>query len=307
MDGAGNVYVAGETYSPGLPTTNAFQANYVGGYPGVGADAFVAKFNSTCSNLIYMTYLGGSGYDAALGIAVDAAGNAYLTGLTDSPDFPLTPNAIQRGIAGTPSPIYGLHPFDAFVTKLNTNGSALVYSTYLGGNSDDEGVAIAVDPPNSSYSTNCAYIAGFTDSSDFKTFKPLQTNLAGAWNVFVTKLSPAGTNFVYSTYLGGTNDDEGEGIAVDALGRAFVTGLASSGNFPTTNALQPTLGGGQDAFVTVIAPDGQSLVTSTFLGGAANDAGYRIALDAAGHRLRRRHRIFQLVSRCLLPDYTGQS
>jgi hypothetical protein len=278
LDGAGNVYVAGETLSAGLPATpGAFQANYAGGYPGAGGDAFVAKFDNTCSNLIYMTYLGGSGDDAALAISVDAGGNAYVTGATDSPDFPLK-FPIRPALTGIPSPVFGLLPFDAFVAKLGPAGTNLVYSTYVGGDTFDEGIAIAVD------SAGSAYITGFTDSTNFPTVNPLQTNLAGATDVFVAKLSPAGTNFVYSTYLGGTNLDQGDGIAVDALGRAWVTGVTESTNFPiTADAIQLLPGGGQDVFVTGIASNGLSLVRSTYLGGASDDAGYRIALDAAGN------------------------
>jgi hypothetical protein len=278
LDGAGNVYVAGETLSAGLPTMpGALQATYAGGYPGAGGDAFVAKFDNTCSNLIYMTYLGGRGDDAALAIAVDTKGNAYVTGVTDSPDFPLK-FPIRPALTGIPSPIFGLRPFDAFVAKLNTDGSALVYSTYLGGDTYDEGIAIAVD------SAGSAYITGFTDSTNFPTVNALQTNLAGATDAFVAKLSPAGTSFVYSTYLGGTNLDQGDGIAVDALGRAWITGVTESTNFPTTaDAIQLLPGGGQDAFVTGIASNGLSLVRSTYLGGAGDEAGYRIALDATGN------------------------
>jgi hypothetical protein len=274
LDGAGNVYVAGETLSAGLPATpGAFQANYAGGYPGAGGDAFVAKFDNTCSNLIYLTYLGGSGDDAALAIAVDAGGNAYLTGATDSTDFPLK-NPIRSVLTGTPSPYFGIRPFDAFVAKLGPAGTNLVYSTYLGGDTQDEGIAIAVD------SAGCAYITGYTDSTSFPaTPNALQTNLAGIENAFLAKINSNGNAFVYSTYLGGTNLDQGYGIAVDALHQAWITGLTTSTNFPVTNAIQPWLGGGQDAFVTVVASNGLSLVYSTYLGGAGDDAGYRIVLD----------------------------
>ena len=275
LDGGGNVYVAGGTLSAGLATPGAWQTDYAGDFTGYGGDAFVAKFDNTCSNLIYMTYLGGSGNDAAMAIAVDPAGNAYVTGVTDSTNFPTTPNALQTTNTGIPGGIFGLRPFDAFVSKLNPSGSALVYSTHVGGDTDDEGIAIAVD------SAGCAYITGFTDSTNFPTtVNALQTNLAGATDAFVCKLGPAGTNFVYSTYLGGTNLDQGDGIAVDALGRAWITGVTVSNTFPIVNAIQPWPGGGLDAFVSVIASNGQSLVLSTYLGGAGDDAGYRIVLDA---------------------------
>ena len=278
VDAAGNLYLAGETLSAGLPTTTGvLQAGYAGGYPNGGGDAFVAKLSNSGSNLVYLTYLGGGGDDAAMGIAIDAAGNAYLAGLTDSPNFPLK-NAIQASLKGTPSPNFGIRPFDAFVAKLNPSGSALVYSTYLGGDNYDEALAIAVD------SAGSAYITGFTDSLNFPTNNPAQTNLAGTINAFVTKMNPAGTAFAYSTYLGGNSFDQGEGIAVDALGRAIVTGFTYSSNFPTTtNAIQRWPGGDQDAFLTVMAPDGKSLVRSTYLGGVGADNGYRVAVDTAGN------------------------
>ncbi|MGO8929818.1 MAG: SBBP repeat-containing protein [Limisphaerales bacterium] len=275
LDGAGNVYVAGATLTAGLATPGAWQTNYAGDFTTYAGDAFVAKFDTTCSNLIYMTYLGGSGYDAAMAIAVDAAGNAYVTGVTDSTNFPTTPNALQTTNTSTPGGIFGLRFFDAFVSKLNPSGSALVYSTLVGGNTNNEGIAIAVD------SAGCAYITGFTDSTNFPTTpNALQTQFAGATDAFVCKLGPAGTNFVYSTYLGGTNLDQADGIAVDALGRAWITGVTVSNTFPIVNAIQPWPGGGLDAFVSVIASNGQSLVLSTYLGGAGDDVGYRIVLDA---------------------------
>ena len=148
--------------------------------PRCGGDAFVAKFDNTCSNLIYMTYLGGSGDDAALAIAVDAEGNAYVTGVTDSTNFPDDGRRLRTNLTGIPSPDFGLRPFDAFVAKLNPAGTNLVYSTYVGGDTEDEGIAIAVD------SAGCAYITGFTDSTNFPTtVNALQTNLAGATDAFV--------------------------------------------------------------------------------------------------------------------------
>ena len=236
----------------------------------------MAKFDNTGSNLVYMTYLGGAGDDAAEGIALDAAGDAYLTGITDSSDFPLK-SPIRSAITGIPTPIFSVFPFDAFVTKLDPTGSALVYSTYVGGDTEDQGIAIAVDAAGG------AYITGFTNSTNFYTTNAVQTNLLGVMNAFVAKINPDGSAFAYSTYLGGSGLDQGQGIAVDGLGRAVVTGVTESFDFPTTNAIQPLLGGGQDAFVTTFAPDGRSLVRSTYLGGAADDSGYRVAVDSAGN------------------------
>src|ERR1051326_8007545 len=163
LDSSANIYVAGETLSANLPvSTNAFQKQFAGGFPGAGGDAFVAKFDNLGSNLFYLTYLGGKGDDAALGVAVDGTGNAYLTGVTDSTNFP-TINAIKNHISGAPEIYLGLYPFDAFVAKLNTNGSALIYSTYLGGDAEDQGVSIAVDANNNAY----VGVHGNTDSLVF--------------------------------------------------------------------------------------------------------------------------------------------
>jgi hypothetical protein len=174
-----------------------------------------------------------------VGIAVDTAGNAYVTGRTQSPDFP-TVNPLQ--------PTYGGGDSDAFVTKVNPSGSALVYSTFLGGSNEEFGFGIAVDTAGN------AYVTGATLSPDFPTVNPLQPTLGGGFDAFVTKLNPSGTALVYSTFLGGRDLDRGNGIAVDSAGNAYVTGETSSPNFPTVNPLQPTFGGGfADAFVAKIA------------------------------------------------------
>ncbi len=277
LDSAGNIYIAGETLSPLLPTTpGAFQRLYAGGYPNAGGDAFVAKFDNSGSNLLYLTYLGGNGDDAALGIAVDASGDACLTGMTDSTNFPVMA-ALKSTISGQGSYLFGLHPYDAFVAKLNPSGSALVYSTYLGGDTQDEGVGIAVDAQGN------AYITGLTDSTNFPTVNAYQNQVAGSSDVFVTKINSNGTALVYSTYLGGTNVDNGSGIAVDTTGRAYITGFTQSTNFPTLNAFQPWLAGGQDVFVAALDASGSNLLFSTYFGGTLNDIGYRIALDSSGN------------------------
>jgi hypothetical protein len=228
--------------------------------------------------LFYSTYLGGTGGDTGAAIAVDAAGNAYVTGVTDSSDFPTTTGAFQTTFSG------GING-DAYVTTLNPAGSAVVYSTYLGGSGDENGVGIAVDAAGN------AYVTGFTNSSNFPTTTgAFQTTFSGLDDAFVTKLNPTGSVLVYSTYLGGSGGyDHGNGIAVDAAGNAYVTGQTVpytiySSNFPTTTwAFQTTLGGGYDAFVTKLNPTGSALVYSTYLGGNDNDQGFGIAVDAAGN------------------------
>jgi hypothetical protein len=261
---SGNAFVAGWTNSTDFPTMNALQPTYGG-----GSDAFAAQLNPTGSALIYSTYLGGSEFDVGNAIAVDSLGNAYVTGGTTSTNFP-TMNALQ--------PAYGGGDGDGFVAKISPSGSALVYSTYLGGNgADNGGYGIAVD------STGNAYVAGITESTDFPTMNPLQPTYGGGQDAFVAKLNPSGSAFVYSTYLGGSKDDVGLGIAVDSLGNAYVTGYANSANFPTFNPLQPALAGLQDAFAAEINPTGSAFLYSTYLGGSGADDGAGIAVDSTGN------------------------
>jgi hypothetical protein len=224
--------------------------------------------------LIYSTFLGGSGDDEGNGIAVDSAGNAYISGITCSTDFP-TKNPLQANYGGG-NPYCG----DAFVSKLNPSGSALVYSTYLGGNGFDGGTGIAVD------SAGNAYITGSTTSTDFPiTPGAFQTICSGCayGNAFVTKISPTGTALVYSTYLGGSFGNVGNGIAVDSAGNAYVTGITYSSDFPTMNPLQAANAGAPDAFVTKINPAGSALVYSTYLGGFEQDYGMGVAVDNDGN------------------------
>jgi hypothetical protein len=269
-DSAGNAYVNGYTSSTDFPTVNALQPTYGG-----NGDAFVTKINPEGSALVYSTYLGGSNYDQGDGIAVDSAGNAYVTGSTSSTDFPVTPGAFQMTYGGG----YG---GDAFVAKINPEGSALVYSTYLGGSGfsvwGDFGSGIAVD------SVGNAYVTGQTYSTNFPTKNPLQPNYGGNGDVFAAKINPEGSALVYSTYLGGSGDEWGNGIAVDSAGNAYVAGNTNSTNFPTVNPLQPNYGGGNDdAFVAKINPTGSALVYSTYLGGSGDDGGFGIAVDSAGN------------------------
>src|SRR6266404_3675103 len=246
VDSAGNVYVTGSASSTNFPTVSPLQPTYGGG----NSDAFVAKINATGSALVYSTYLGGSGDDLGLGIAVDSAGNAYVTRSTTSSDFPVTPGAFQMTCNGGSN----CAPYrDAFVSKLNASGSALVYSTYLGGTGSDFSTSIAVD------SGGNAYVTGTTSSKNFPTTpaafqtKCRSIHCGRYGDAFVTRLNTSGSALVYSTYLGGGGYDAGLGFALYSAGDAYITGFTASTDFPTKNPLQPTYGGGlEDAFVAKI-------------------------------------------------------
>ena len=266
VDVAGDAYVTGPTTSTDFPMTlGAFQTAFGGG----SYDAFVTKVNPSGSGVVYSTYIGGSDADIANGIAVDASGDAYATGLTYSTNFPTTVGSFQ--------PAFGGGSLDGFLTKLDPTGSALVYSTYLGGSGLDAGEGIAVDAAGN------AYVVGNTDSTNFPTTSGAfqLTFGGGVQDVFVTKLNPTGSALFYSTYLGGSAFDESFGIALDAVGNAYVTGDTDSTNFPTVNAVQSVPAGGFDIFVTKLNPTGTGLVYSTYLGGSGTDGtGFNsIALD----------------------------
>ncbi|HEY2666660.1 MAG TPA: SBBP repeat-containing protein [Actinomycetota bacterium] len=269
VDSTGAMYVIGGSSSTNFPTASPLQGTNHG-----SNDVVVVKINPSGSALLYSTYLGGTGSDNGVGIALDASGDAYLLGNTTSSNFP-TASPIQASSGGGT---------DAFVAELNPAGSALLYSTYLGGSGTETPQQIAVD------ATGAAYVAGHTASTNFPTTVGAFQAAKNATNVrsaFVAKVAPGGSALAYSTYLGGSADDEmsGRGLAVNANGDAYVTGFTSSTNFPTTpGALQTAYAGGpSDAFVTELNPSGSGLVYSTFLGGATNqDRGFGIALDVNG-------------------------
>jgi uncharacterized repeat protein (TIGR01451 family) len=265
VDDKGYIYVTGSTQGDLSATDGAFR-NYYGG----GAhDAFVAKLSPKASDSDspgYVTYLGGGGDDRGFGVAVDPKGAAYVTGQTSSLDFPVA-GAVQPALNGAAN---------AFVTKLNPSGSALAYSTFLGGTGSDIGRAIAVDDGG------VAYVTGGTTSPDFPTMTPWRASLLGGSDGFVAKLSEDGSKFVYSTYLGGSGDDEGRGIALNSSGNAHVIGRSNSSDFPLINPWQPTYGGGAwDAFVTQLSPAGSSPIYSSYFGGGGDDRGNAIAVDSS--------------------------
>src|SRR3989454_331950 len=284
IDGAGDAYVAGYTNSSDFPTTAGafdptFQNTICG--PVLCAHGFVSKLDATGSTMVYSSYLGGRSSDRGLGIAVDASGDAYVAGYTNSSDFPVTPGAygtaFHAGACGSFTCSEGV------VAKVNLAGTALVYSTFLGGSKTDLAHEVAID------AGGAAYVTGETNSTDFPvTPGAYESAYAGTGNrhAFVTKLDATGGTLVYSTFLGGSNTDQGHGIAVDASGNAYVVGRTNSSDFPITpGAVDTTFGGGatNDVFISELGAAGTQLLYSTFLGGGADDWGNAITLDAAAN------------------------
>jgi subtilase family serine protease len=289
VDASGHAYVTGWTLpSPNFPTTpDALRTKQCDSLILDGSDAFVAKINAAGDGFVYATYLCGNGDDLAKAIAIDAAGNAYVAGRTTSLDFP-TVNALQPGNRGG-----GL---TGFVAKLSPDGVRLLYSTYLGGTNGDAVNGIALDAQGN------AYVTGVTESTDFPTTPGVLQPTAGdplcgppsgfCSFAFVTKIDPARSAPVYSTYLFGDGRTDGNGIAVDAAGNAYVVGETDSVVFPILDAFQPAIRYGSDAFVVKLNPSGTRLVYSSYFGGGTpvldlsvhgGDGAHGIALDAAGN------------------------
>jgi len=279
LDGSGNAYVTGFTFSSNFPLQKALYPALNGG---AFEDAFVTEVNPTGTGFVYSTYLGGTNNDFANGIAVDSSGDAFVTGFTTSTDFPVTTGAFQT-TCGTDANCNsnGVSIFsDVFVTELASGGSKLNYSTYLGGSSDDIGLAIAIDSSGNIYVTgqttddNTAVITGdFPVVGGFEDSYGNGSATAGS-NGFVSELQPAGkgaSDLIYSSYLGGSTSDVGLGIAVDHAKNAYITGSTLSGDFPNVNAFQTKLNGDSDAFVTQVAAGGATLGYSSFLGGTGDE------------------------------------
>jgi hypothetical protein len=261
LDSAGNIYVAGGTLSPDFPTSAPYQPANAGNF-----DAFISKLDPTGRTLLYSTYVGGSNEDQARIIKVDPQGNAYLTGSTNSPNFPVA-SPIQGQFGGGDA--------DGFVLKLGPGGDSLIYSTYLGGENEDRGMGLALGQDGS------AFITGSTWSPDFPLRDPMQTYCGTTTYAdgYVAKINPQGAALVYSTYLCGDDDDRGIAITTDEEGNAYVTGHTNSDNFPTQNPYQSKYMGHQDAFVAKLNAGGSALLYSTYFGGMSDEAGWAIALD----------------------------
>jgi uncharacterized protein (TIGR03437 family) len=292
VDSASAPYLVGTTSSNDLLTgtrsltddgaTSVEEAGAAAGPEQTGlrgpSDAFVIKLSPSGTARVYGRYIGGSGPELGLAIAVDASFSAYITGLTTSRDLP-TSNPLQ--------PSYGGGDTDGFVTKLSANGSTLLYSTYLGGSGNENhiflqqipfpGAAIAVD------NSGNAYVAGTTTSSNFPTRNPAQPSFGGLVDAYVAKISAAGNALVYSTFLGGSDEEIGLDLAVDATGAAYVTGSVLSTNFPLGNPLQSSLSGAADAFITKLNAAGNAFDYSTYFGGGSEELASGIAVDTAGN------------------------
>ena len=262
-DSSGNVYIAGTTEADNFPVTTGAWQTVFGGI----ADAFAAKLNPA-GDLIYASYIGGPGREAGTGIAIDSSGNAYVSGST-SGSFPTTTGAAQT--------LYGGGFADAFVVKLNSQGSAAVYSTLLGGTGNDEAEAITVDGAGN------VCIAGYTDSTNLPVNAAFQPSPGGDGDALVGCLNANGTAWTMVSYLGGSNVDQAYALAIDASGNLYVAGATFSSDFPVTSAVfQPANAGSYDAFLAQLSPGGSTLVYATFLGGSGSDAATALAVGSTG-------------------------
>ncbi len=279
VDGVGQAYITGDTYSADFPAV--FGPGYDLGLNG-GQDGFVVKLDMTGTRLIYATFLGGATWDASSSVAVDTVGQAYVTGLTWSSDF--------SAVDGPGYDITFNGRGDAFVIKLNAAGDRLLYATFLGGENSEEGRDIALD------SVGQAYVTGYTNTPGFPAARGpgFDTTYHGHSDVFVVKLDVTGTQLRYATFLGGSDDDRGLGIAVDGAGEAYVTGDTRSSDFPASRGpgYDTIYRGGSahggyydyrgDVFLVKLNRTGMRLLYATFVGGDRDDHGCDIAVDDAG-------------------------
>jgi hypothetical protein len=263
FDKTGNTYVVGSTSSADFPTLNAYDPTANG-----LNDVFIAKLNSTGNAIIYSTYIGGTDSDVGSDIEIDSAGNSYITGWTFSNDFP-TANGFDL--------IYNGGSTDAYVAKLSASGNNLLYSTYLGGNGTDNANRIAVNKLGE------ALVVGATSSSAYPTANAYDPSFNGVFDIFVTRLDQSGLALSFSTFVGGSQNDQARDVALDGSGNIWFTGWTKSINIPLVAAYDSTINGGYDLFVGKMSANGSSLLFTSYLGGTGDDFGYGIALDAANN------------------------
>ncbi|UJG43992.1 MAG: SBBP repeat-containing protein [Candidatus Heimdallarchaeum endolithica] len=256
----GSVFITGTTRSDDFPTKNAFNSTYGGGS---FFDVYLSYINSTGNGLIYSTYLGGKYNDYARGIAIDSDGFVYITGVTNSTDFP-TKNAYDNSSNGN---------YDVFITKFNFTGRDIVYSTFIGSSDFEMGQDIVVNDNGD------VYIAGITNSTDFPIKNALAFTISGNFDIFILKLSNTGTELIHSTFLGGEDLENVYSITLDSQDNIYVAGYTTSADFPTKNAYDDTLNGYSDIFLTKISSTADNIIYSTFLGGSSNDTCLSITVD----------------------------
>ncbi len=258
----GEALVAGVTTSANFPLAGGFQPQFGG-----ALDAFVLHLSATGDQLLWSSYLGGSGVDLALGVAFEPLGGVTVVGQTQSSNFPVA-QPIQGSLGGG---------FDAFVTRVAPGGSTLQFSTFLGGSGNDDARAVTWSKAGT------VFVVGVTDSADFPTVAPFQAQYRGNQDSFLVRLGPANHTLLSATYLGGSGADLAYGVAVDDSERPSVAGATNSPDFPVFRALRPNLAGGWDAFLTRFQSTVQALAHSTYLGGTAFDAAYGVGVDRSGN------------------------
>ena len=264
MDSDGNIYLGGHTTSRDYPTRNPYQAGFNSGTD----DLIISKLSSSGSSLIYSTYLGGEDNEVIHGVSLNSLNQFFVTGHTLSPDFP-TVNPYQAA--------HGGGGYDGFISRLSESGSALLYSSYLGGSRKDIPFDIVVNTAEE------MTVTGFTLSLDFPTQNPYQSSRQGIYDAFVTRFSSDASVLLYSTYLGGTDDDYAISLKLDSDDRAYIVGYTESPDYPTHNPYQASFNAGtEDAIVSMVSASGSSLEYSTYLGGSGIERGSAISLDSLG-------------------------
>ncbi|MFC1539731.1 SBBP repeat-containing protein, partial [Candidatus Latescibacterota bacterium] len=267
VDSSGNAYIIGYTGSSNYPVTaGTLDESFNGGT----YDAFISKINSTGTNLVYSTYIGGTGSDSALDFKIDNSGNAYLTGSTGSSEFPVTSGVFDETFNGG---------YDTYILKLNSLGNGIIFSTFIGGSGDEGSEGLFVDTFGN------VYITGDTNSTDFPTTPgAFDESQNGDSDCFVLKLNSTGNTVLYSTFLGGSSLDTGASIDVDIDGNAYIAGTTASSDYPVTlDAYDETFNGDNEVFATKINQIGSALIYSSYVGGSGQDNGRKILLDSSGN------------------------